>query len=149
MRIAPFSSVMSVSLFLFVLAAGCRESVGVIAAHNNGKGKGAIYDASLDDTWKAAHIALRWDEAGTPEDHLEQGYIITNHPGSAAPSSNDQVGVWFDAMNPTKTRVSVVVMGGTETTAGTAGPDEETLQKDIAKALALLQSGQPIPDKRP
>ena len=147
MRASSLSSLIALSLVL--IGTGCRESVGVIAAHDNGKGKNAIYDATLDDSWKAAHIALRWDQAGTPEDHQDKGYVITNHPGSAASSMTDQVGVWFESMNASKTRVSVVVMTGSESTAGVTGPDEETLQRDIAKALALVQGGQPIPEKRP
>ena len=45
--------------------------------------------------------------------------------------------------------MSVVVVTGSETTAGSTGPDETTVQRDIGKALALMQSGQPIPDHRP
>ena len=81
-----------------------------------------VADASLDDTWKAAHLVLRKDKLGTPDDHLSEGYVVTNHPASEAPSYLDQVGIWFEPMNPNKTRVSVVIMSGSETTAGSGGP---------------------------
>jgi hypothetical protein len=150
MRIASATSVSSVIAFaVLAFASGCREPVSVVSAHAQGKGTAAVYDASLDQTWAAVHAALRWDSAGTPEDHPNQGYIVTNHPGSDAPSANDQVGVWFEPMNAQKTRVSVVVMSGSESTAGVGGPDEKTVQKDIGKALAILQSGQALPEKRP
>ena len=134
---------------ILVATAGCRESVGVVTAHGEGKGTAEVYDATFDDIWIAAHIALHWDAAGTPEDHPAQGYVVTNHPESSGPSSLDQVGVWFEPMSPTKTRVKVIVMTGTQYTAGIVGPDEQTVQRDIAKALALLQNGQPIPRQRP
>jgi len=147
MRIFPPCSAL---LVLLALAPGCsREPMSAIAAHNAGHGTAEVYDASFDEAWKAAHIALHWDQAGTPEDHPERQFVITNHPSSDAPSFLDQVGVWFEPIGPMKTRVSVVVMTGQESTAGVTGPDESSVQKDIAKALAFVQSGAPIPEKRP
>jgi hypothetical protein len=149
MRIVASSSTLLLSLALS-LAAGCSpDPVSAIAAHNAGHGTAAIYDATFDEAWKAAHIALKWDQAGTPQDHPDGQFMITNHPTSEAPSFIDQVGVWFEPMGPLKTRVSVVVMSGQETTAGVTGPDESSVQKDIAKALSLVQSGGPVPENRP
>jgi hypothetical protein len=149
MRILASSSTLLLSLALS-LAAGCSpDPVSAISAHNAGHGTAAIYDATFDEAWRAAHIALKWDQAGTPEDHPDRQFVITNHPTSEAPSFIDQVGVWFEPMGPMKTRVSVVVMSGQETTAGVTGPDESSVQKDIAKALGFVQSGGPVPEKRP
>jgi hypothetical protein len=140
----------SALLVVLWLAPGCSpEPVSAIAAHNAGHGTAEIYDASFDEAWQATHIALKWDQAGTPEDHLERQFMVTNHPSSEAPSFLDQVGVWFEPVGPRKTRVSVVVMSGQATTAGVTGNDESSVQKDIARALPYVQSGAPIPEKRP
>jgi hypothetical protein len=133
-------------------AAACvsnPEPKSAIALHRDGHGTKRIYDVSFDDAWKAAHIALHWDKAGTPEDHLDQRFVVTNHPSSDAPSFLEQVGVWLEPMNANKTRVSVVVMSGADTEAGRVGPDEDTVQKDIAKAIAIVQTGQAVPEKKP
>jgi hypothetical protein len=142
--------VSSALLALSVFATACeRDPLTAISAHSAGHGKAAIYDASFEDAWRAAHVALRWDDAGTPQDHFDDRFVVTNNPTSEGPSLSDQVGVWFESVDANKTRVSVVVITGMEPTAGVVGHDEISVQKDIAKALAYVQSGGPIPDKRP
>jgi hypothetical protein len=149
------TALLTAPAFVFALAAlpalqGCeRDPLTAAAAHQAGHGNAAIYDASFDEAWRAAHVALKWDDAGTPQDHLDGRFVVTNNPSSAGPSLSDQVGVWFEPMDGQKTRVSVVVITGIDPTAGITGHDEASVQKDIAKALAYVQSGGPIPEKRP
>jgi hypothetical protein len=143
MRIASMSSLALLVLSLTVVGCGVTP-MSAIAAHREGYGTTKIYDATFDQAWQAAHIALAWDGAGTPEDHPERQFVITNHPASEGPSFNDQVGVWFRPLGPYKTRVSVVVMTAPEPADSIIGPDESSLQKDIAKALALVKSGAPV-----
>jgi hypothetical protein len=123
--------------------------MSAIAQHRAGRGTTEIYGATLAETWEAAHLALKWDGAGRPEDHPDRRYMITNHPSSDEPSFNDQVGVWLQPLGPYKTRVDVVVMSAPEPANEIIGPDESTLQKDIAKAIALLQRGEALAPPRP
>ena len=133
------------------LALGCaaqKSSENPREAHQAGKGVARIYDASLEQTWRAVHVALKWSEAGKAEDHpasTGESYVITN-PDTNQDAYNAQVGVWLDPMNSDKTRVSVVVLGPDNSMGG---PNEEGLQKDIGKVVAMIRSGEPVPEKRP
>jgi hypothetical protein len=132
-----------------VLALGCgTDRIDVQHAHANGAGLVKTYDVGFDTAWQAAHAALRWSGAGTPQDHLDQHYVVTNDPSSAASSYGQQVGIWLEPLAATQTRVNVVVLEPT-TTSDTGGPDERGVQKDIEKAVSMIVSGQAIPDKRP
>lgn len=138
------------AVVLSSLGAGCAFSpLSAIAAHREGRGTTEIYDATFDEAWTAAHIALAWDGAGTPEDHPERQFVITNHPSSEAPSFNDQVGIWFRPLGPHRTRVSVVVMTAPEPAYSIIGPDESSVQKDIARALALVKNGATVEEEMP
>jgi hypothetical protein len=140
---------LGVALIGSVLALACsRDRIDVQHAHANGAGLVRTYDVGFDTAWRAAHEALRWSGAGTPTDHLDQHYVVTNDPSSPAPSYGQQVGVWLEPLAATQTRVTVVVLEST-TTADTGGPDERGVQKDIEKAVSMIVSGQPLPDKRP
>jgi hypothetical protein len=131
------------------LAAACVEPESAIALHRHGHGTERVYAATFEEAWIATHVALRRDQAGTPEDHRDQGFVITNHPSSQAPSLLSQVGVWVTPRGPNETLVSVVVITGTADVPP-VGLDERTLQKDIGKALARVletstSPGQPTP----
>ncbi len=130
-----------------VLACGV-DRIDVQHAHASGAGTVKTYDVGFDTAWQAAHAALRWSGAGTPQDHLDQHYVVTNDPSSSAASYGQQVGIWLEPLAATQTRVNVVVLEST-TTADTGGPDERVVQQDIEKAVSMLVSGQPLPDKRP
>lgn len=148
---ALFSSV----FVLLALTAGCGVNPPTaIAAHRAGRGTVKVYDATLEDAWMAAHRALRWEHNGTPEDHLYDApfepFIVTYDPDwGPPPGDRDQVGVWFLPEGPTRTLVKVVVMSGIQTTAGVVGPDESSVQKDIAEALAQVQWEEGEPQKDP
>ncbi len=143
-----FSLLFAISTSTALFACG-EQLPDAIAAHRAGKGTAEIYAANFEETWRATHAALRWNSAGTPEDHVGEGYVITNNPTSRGPSLGDQVGVWLETMGPDKTRVSVVIMTMAPQDPALGAPNEHGVQKDIAKALAMLESGQPLPEKRP
>jgi hypothetical protein len=133
---------------LLLSACEQKSSEGPISAHEAGKGVARVYDATLDQTWQAVHVALKWADAGKAEDHPAvsgESYVITN-PDTSQDAYNAQVGVWLAPMNPVKTRVSVVVLGA-DTAQGV--PNEEGVQKDIERAVAMIRAGEPIPAKRP
>lgn len=130
-----------------VLACG-TDRIDVQHAHANGAGLVRTYDVGFDTAWQAAHAALRWSGAGTPTDHLDQHYVVTNDPSSPAPSYGQQVGIWLEPLASTQTRVNVVVLESS-TTSDTGGPDERGVQKDIEKAVSMIVAGQPLPKDRP
>ena len=103
MHIAKLPSSLILGLFLL---GGCRESVGVITAHDQGKGKaGGSTAATYDDAWKAAHIALHWNEAGTPRGSSQQG-APRHEPSRVERSELGSIrsAFGFEQMNPQKTR---------------------------------------------
>ena len=121
-----------------LFAAACGDSVlDAKSAHDSGKGTIVAYDAPYDQVWAAAHAAVRWNGAGTPADHSDQHYFITD------PAHFDQIGVFIEPEGD-KSRVTVVVIDD----QSLPGPNEKSVQKDIATALELAKAGKPT-DKRP
>ena len=111
-RSARSRTALLVLALLGPLAAACVEPESAIALHHAGHGTERVYKATFEEAWTAAHVALRHAQAGTPEDHRDQGFVITNHPESEAPSFLTQVGIWLTPRGPDETLVSVVIMSG-------------------------------------
>jgi hypothetical protein len=130
-RIACFAPV------LFLAACGAA-GLDAKSAHDQGKGNRKEYEATFDQAWAAAHAAIKWNEVGGAQDHADDHYIITD------PARYDQIGIWVDPEGANKTLVNVVVIDDPNLN----GPNEEGVQKDIAKAIELVKAGQPV-DKRP
>jgi hypothetical protein len=111
---------------------GTDASLEAKSAHDQGKGTTRVYDATNDQTWSAAHVAISWNEVGTPTDHPEGHYLLTD------PKHFDQIGIWLQPEGADKTRVNVVVIDD----PNLPGPNEEGVQKDIATALGQVKAGQ-------
>jgi hypothetical protein len=129
----------SAALVSLPLLAGCGPETKLDAksAHDTGHGTVHDYEGTYDQLWSAAHAAISWNQVGAPTDHADQHYLITD------PAKFDQIGVWLEAEGP-KVHVTVVVIDD----PNLPGPNEEGVQKDVAKALELIKAGKPT-DKRP
>jgi len=121
-----------------LLGCGNDTSLDAKSAHDTGKGTLRVYDATFDQAWSAAHAAISWNQVGAPTDHLDARYLITD------PTKFDQIGIWLQPQGADKTQVSVVVIDD----PNLPGPNEESVQKDVASAIGLVKAGQPT-DKRP
>jgi hypothetical protein len=125
------------STFVGSLLLGACGDLDAKSAHDAGKGTARVYDATTDQAWTAAHAAVTWNHVGAATDHADEHYFVTD------PTHFDQIGVWLTAEGD-KTRVSVVVIDD----PNLPGPNEEDVQKDVAKAIDLVKAGKPT-DKRP
>jgi hypothetical protein len=125
-------------LSLALVACGADASLEAKSAHDQGKGDKHVYDTTYDVAWQAAHVAVQWNQVGAITDHADQHYLQTD------PSHFDQIGIWVEPDSPSKTRVTVVVIDD----PNLPGPNEASVQKDVATALQLIVSGKPT-DKRP
>jgi hypothetical protein len=119
---------------------GCASGTSLDAksAHDTGKGTLRVYAATYDQAWAAAHAAISWNGVGAPTDHTDLHYVITD------PTRFDQIGIWLEPEGTDKAHVTVVVIDD----PNLPGPNEESVQKDVASALDLIKAGKPT-DKRP
>ena len=132
---------------LFALSSlGCRPTMGnILQEKSEGRGTARIYDLDVDSAWDAAVQILRWDGAGTIEQHRDQHYMLTTaepvrSQGSGAGLS--YIGVWVEPDAESKTRVTCVV----QEHYGSRGPiDEESFHTRFVQALRYLKEGKPLP----
>ncbi len=64
------------------------------------------------------------------------------------PSYGTYIGVWFQPLDATHTNVNVLSKRKVRTEAVTT-VGEEAFHRDLAKALAFVKAGGPVPDKEP
>jgi hypothetical protein len=130
-------SVVTLASIAVLTGCGAETKIDAKSAHDTGHGTVRDYEGTYDQIWAAAHAAISWNEVGTPTDHPDEHYLITD------PAKFDQIGIWLEPSG-TKSKVSVVVIDDPTL----PGPNEEGVQKDISTALAQIKAGKPT-DKRP
>jgi hypothetical protein len=132
---------------LALLPSGCAGGRrDVLTAYDAGKGEARIFPVRVDQAWEAARAALRWNHAETIEEHRAERYML-GVAGATGWSWGAAMGVWFEPVDPSGTRVRVIVSRRLATNV--TAQSEGGLLDDIAKAVALEMRWLPLPDKEP
>jgi hypothetical protein len=118
---------------------------------STGKGTAQVYPAGADQAWKIAVQIFRWDGAGTIEEHREQNLMLTTvSTGGSSFYRGDAmsfVGAWIEPVDGGRTRVTCVV--SEPGIPASRSFSEAGFHQRFQQALALLQSGRPLPVEAP
>jgi hypothetical protein len=127
-------------LFCFALLA-CATMSDVMKSKSDGTVQ--VYAVKADQAWDIAMTVLRWEGCETIEEHRRDSYLLTT-VGQNFVTAGCLVGVWVESMNDANTRVTVVTKRKMQTSIAT-GLTETTFQRRFAQAVAIVNSGKPLP----
>jgi len=135
------------AVVLGLLVAGCAGSQkDVKAAHDAGEGSERVFDVTTDQAWAASRAALRWNDGQAIEEHKADGYMIATAPMRGF-SNGASMGVWISPVGEQASRVRVIV--SRSYALNWTGQSESGVLGDVAKAVALVKAGKPLPDNAP
>jgi hypothetical protein len=137
----------TVFLVLAMAGYGCGGSrQDVVHTYEAGGGEMRAYDATMVQAWEAARAALRWNDAGTIEEHPAERWMVGT-AGVSGWSWGATMGIWLEPLDAKGTRVRAVVSRRLAT--NWTAQSEGGLLDDIAKAIDLEKQGQTLPDEEP
>ena len=143
MRHQPFLLLPAALLSCCLL--GCATMSDVLSSKSDGTAQ--VYPVNADQAWGIAIAVLRWEGCATIEEHQNEGYMLTTVEQNVG-SAGALVGVWVERMNGASTRIIVVTKRKIQTSVFT-GLTEATFQKRFAQAVAIVNSGKPLPIQPP
>jgi len=132
------------ALLIFALA-GCASMSDVLKSKDEGTVKS--YPVTFDRAWEIAMTVLRWEDCETIEEHKSDGYMLTT-VGANLISSGSAVGVWVEREGANQAKVTVVTKRKVQTNIAT-GLTETTFHERFAQAVAIVNSGKPLPIEPP
>ena len=144
--------------FAIILGAACflqgcattRTMSDVFKDKSQGKGASQVYPVNADRAWSIAVQILRWDGAGTIEEHHDQNQMLTTMPRyrderwEPPAAGLSYVGVWVEPVDADDTKVTCVIAGqfGAPWT-------EMDFQRRFQQAVAIVKSGRTLPMDAP
>ena len=123
------------------LSAGCRTPTmgAVLQEKSRGGGSSRVYRTSPKQAWEIALQVLRWEGAGTIEEHHEGQFMLTtiyDRYAASAIGPMSYAGVWVEPAS-----------GGAEVTCVVDGQSftEARFHRRFAQAVAFLEGGKALP----
>jgi hypothetical protein len=132
----------------FLTLIGCSTLNDVIDAENSGKeGTTKTYAVNQDQAWDIAKKVFRCEGGDAIEEHRSEGYMLTSS-GMNLVSVGTVMGAWIKPIDKDTTKVTVVTKRRLTLNVATT-LTEGTFQKRFAQEVAIIQSGQPLPQTCP
>jgi hypothetical protein len=146
-RAAPGKIALGLVLCAALAAIGCAgEREDVLSAHDAQEGEVRVFAVTMDDAWKAARAALRWNHADAIEEHRAEGYMLAT-AGASGWSWGASMGIWLQPVNAQGTQVRAIVSRRLATNV--TAQSEGMLLDDMEKAIAIEKQGRPLPNDDP
>jgi hypothetical protein len=139
----------NVSIVLgLVLLSGCAGSMSaVLREKHEGQGLAKTYAVPAERAWEIAEAILRWDGAGTIEEHRGGNYLLTTiyGPGVQGTDGTTYVGAWLEPAAGDLVKMTCVVSGPKVFATYT----ENDFQRRFQQAIELTRDGSRLPDAAP
>ena len=134
-----------VMISAMVWLGGCATMNDVATSKESGVS--AVYSVTAEQAWDIAKTVFRWEGADAIEEHHNDGYMLTSS-GMNLVSWGAVMAAWIDAVDLNNTKVTILTKRRISTNVATT-LTEGTFHKRFAQAVAILKSGQPLPQKAP
>jgi hypothetical protein len=132
---------------------GCvatRTMSDVFKDKNQGKGTVQVYAVNTDQAWRIGVQILRWDGAGTIEEHHDQNVMLTTMPRyynerwEPPAAGLSYLGVWVEPVDADHTKVACIIAG-----RDGAPWTEMDFQRRFQQAVAIVKTGKTLPMDAP
>jgi hypothetical protein len=128
---------------------GCAGSMAeVLREKQEGQGLAATYSMPASRAWEMAETILRWDGAGTIEEHRDGNFLLTTIYNPWVLQGADPVtyvGAWIEPEAGNLVKLTCVVSGPKASANYTA----DDFQRRFQQAVELTRAGQPLPLRAP
>jgi len=138
---------------LLALATGCATGsmAKVLQEKQEGKARVQVYAVSIDQAWQITETILRWEGAGTLEEHRDQNFLLTTkytYAGNDGLDPNLYIGAWLDPVDE-GVKVSFAVSGPQRITRFPEDDHEAAFHRRFRQAVSYLKAGEPLPVQAP
>ncbi len=138
--------ILAASLLLLI---GCSRGLNtVLEARERGEGTPQEYAVLDDAAWDIARSVLRWQGAGTFEEHKMSGYLLTTMEHDGGFSGAALCGVWFEKVADQAMRITIISRRREPLNAAIR-MTEGTFHRLFGKGLAIVKEGKPLPLRQP
>jgi len=124
-------------LLLALLLSSCGFSTfnisDVLQEKQDGGGTARVYPLTMEQAWSIARTVLRWEGAGTIEEHRAAGWMITS-------GSDAVMGVWIEDVPAGGVRVTFVSNGNRSFV---------TPHQRFVQAAGMVKDGKTLPTAAP
>ena len=133
-----------------VLLSGCASGsmAEVLHQRHEGHGSTGTYAVPVARAWEITETILRWDGAGTIEEHRDGNFLLTTIYNPRVVQGIDPttyIGAWIEPASGDQVKLTCVVSGSKVSTTYT----ENDFQRRFQQAIELTKDGQRLPDAAP
>jgi len=132
------------SPLLLLLLSACAGRDTIKQAYTDGKGTSETYGIDSKTAFELCRTVLYWEGAKTVDEFPDEQYMMCRISGGYGCG----VGVWINAVEEGKSKVTVITKRNVSMSL-TTGLTETTFQRDLALAVGIHASGQPVPLQKP
>jgi hypothetical protein len=127
---------------------GCGATMAdVFREHRSGGGTSVVYDIPLNDAYDIGRTVFEWEVGEHIELHRDEGYLVTSTDVDMFKDAT-LMGAWFEEAGGGKTKVTVVTKRRNPFQMTTT-LTERTFHRRFAQALAIVESGESLPEDPP
>jgi hypothetical protein len=127
---------------------GCKVvTMGdVMDARKAGDGTIVTYATDLGQAWEIARTVLAWEVGEHIDSHRDMGYMLV-YAEEDVFRSDTFIGIWLDDAGVGYTKVTAITRRMKP--LGATRLSERTFHRRFAQALAIVESGRPLPTEAP